>query len=60
MDRVKSGNLSLNPVKDYLRFEHNMGYERITKNDPEVKRLLHDPNLRKIFHGIDYSPLNVQ
>lgn len=34
--------------------------EVITKLDPEVERLLDDPNLRKIFYGVDYSPLNVQ
>lgn len=36
------------------------GVERITRNDPEVKRLLNDPALRKVFYGIDYAPLSVQ
>ena len=37
-----------------------LGYEKITSSDPEVKRLLNNPNLKKIFYGIDYAPLNVQ
>lgn len=34
--------------------------EVITKADPEVERLLNDPNLHMVFYGVDYSPLNVQ
>lgn len=37
-----------------------MRYEKVTSNDPEVRRLLNNHNLRKIFYGIDYAPLNVQ
>jgi hypothetical protein len=37
-----------------------LGYEKITSSDPEVKRLLNNPSLKKIFYGIDYAPLNVQ
>lgn len=36
------------------------GYELITKDDFEVNNLLSNPDLRRVFYGIDYAPLNVQ
>ncbi|KAH0551365.1 hypothetical protein GP486_007420, partial [Trichoglossum hirsutum] len=30
----------------------------LNKNSPEIKRLLNNPNLRKVFPGMDYTPLN--
>jgi len=32
----------------------------LNKNSPEIKALLNNPNLRKVFPGIDYTPLNTQ
>lgn len=48
-------NIAKGPTRDKLG-----GRVIITRDDPEVKRLLNDPKLRNIFWGIDYAPLNVQ
>jgi exo-beta-1,3-glucanase (GH17 family) len=32
----------------------------LTINSPEIKALLNNPNLHKVFPGIDYTPLNTQ
>lgn len=30
----------------------------LNKNSPEIKKLLNNPNLHRVFHGMDYTPLN--
>ncbi|KAI9861040.1 MAG: hypothetical protein M1813_005469 [Trichoglossum hirsutum] len=30
----------------------------LSKNSPEIKKLLNNPNLHKVFPGMDYTPLN--
>lgn len=32
----------------------------LNKDSPEIKALLDNPNLHKVFHGIDYTPMNSQ
>lgn len=36
------------------------GYEKITPSDPEVKMLMDDPSLKKVFYGVNYAPQKVQ
>ncbi|KAL7271331.1 hypothetical protein RUND412_005924 [Rhizina undulata] len=32
----------------------------LNKNSPEILALMGNPNLKKVFHGMDYTPLNAQ
>jgi exo-beta-1,3-glucanase (GH17 family) len=32
----------------------------LNKNSPEIQKLLNNPNLHKVFPGIDYTPMNTQ
>lgn len=30
----------------------------LNKNSPEIKKLMNNPDLHRVFHGMDYTPLN--